>query len=68
MTFVSLITRRVPQGAILSSLLFGSYLNDLLGTLEFCQLESYVDDSKVLLSFPVSDFNDAKIKLKGDLR
>ena len=65
MTFVSLITRGVPQGAILSPLLFCIYLNDLLGTLVFCQLELYVDDSKVLLSFPVSDFNDAKIKLEG---
>ena len=43
-------------------------LNDLPGAPQFCQLESYVDDSKVLLSFPVTSFNDPKIKLEEDLR
>ena len=62
------ITHGLPQGAILSPLLFSTYLNDLLGAPQFCQLESYVDDSKVLLSFPVNDFNDARIKLEEDLR
>ena len=63
-----LITHGVPQGAILSPLLFCTYLNDLPAAPQFCQLESYVHDSKVLLSFPVNDFNDAKIKLEEDLR
>ena len=62
-----LITHGVTQGAILSPLLFRTYLNDLPGAPQFCQLESYVDDCKVLLSFPVTDFNDAKIKLEQDL-
>ena len=62
------ITHGVPQGAILSPLFFSTYLNDLLGAPQFCQLESYVDDSKVLLSFPVNDLNDARIKLEEDLR
>ena len=43
-------------------------MNDLPDAPQFCQLESYVDDSKVLLSFPLTDFNDAKIKLEEDLR
>ena len=62
-----LIPHGVPQDAILSPLLFCIYLNDLPGAPQFCHLESYVDDSKILLSFPVTDFNDAKIKLEEDL-
>ena len=42
-------------------------MNDLLDAPQFCQLQLYVDDYKVLLSFPVTDFNDAKIKLEEDL-
>ena len=61
------ITHGVPQSAILSPLLFCIYFNDLPGAPQFRHLESYVDDSKILLSFPVTDFNDAKIKLEEDL-
>ena len=56
-----------PQCAILSPLLFCTYLNDLPDAPQFCQFE-YVDDSKFLLFFPLTDFNDAKIKLEEDLR
>ena len=62
------ITHGVLQGAILSPLLFCIYLNDLPGAPQFCRHESYVDDSKVLLSFPVADVIDAKFKLEDDLR
>ena len=47
------ITHRVPQGATLSPLLFCIYLNDLPSVFRDSSLESYVDDSKVLLSFPL---------------
>ena len=61
------ITHGVPQGAILSPLLFCIYLNDLPGAPEECCLESYVDDSKLFLSFPFADTNNAIRKLEGDL-
>jgi hypothetical protein len=51
------ISHSVPQGAILSPLLFSIYVNNL----------SYVDDSKVLLSFLIKDLDQATINLEEDL-
>ena len=62
------ITHGVPQGAILSPLLFCIYLNDLPSVSKTCSIESYVDDSKVLLSFPIKEAANAQRNLEKDLQ
>ena len=49
------VTSGVPLGSILSPLLFSIYTNDLPSATKDCLLESYVDDSKVFLSFPIKN-------------
>ena len=49
------ITHGVTQGSILGPALFNLYINDLPTIPESGSLESFVDDSKLYLSFPVKD-------------
>lgn len=62
------ITHGVPQGAILSPLLFCIYLSDLPLAPQGCNLKSYVDDSMIFLSFPIKDAESAERVLEEDLR
>ncbi|CAB4007162.1 Hypothetical predicted protein [Paramuricea clavata] len=57
----------VPQGAILSPLLFSIYTNNLPSSVHHSKLESYVDDSKILLSFTVANVDCLKQQLEEDL-
>lgn len=42
-------------------------MNNLPSTPQKCQLESYVDDSKVFLSFPIKSIKQAVKNLEEDL-
>ena len=61
------ITHGVPQGAILLPLLFCIYLNGLPLAPSSSNLESYVDDSKLFLSFPLIELDAAIDKQEQDL-
>ena len=56
----------VPQGSILGPAIFNTYLNDLSTIPHFGSLESYVDDSKLYLSFPVKEVNTIVKQINED--
>ena len=61
-------SKKIAIANNLRSALFSIYINDLPTTPIVCPLESYVDDSKIYLSFSYKDINVAEIQLTCDLR
>ena len=59
----------VLQGSILGPLLFSIYVNDLSSSIKKCSSKSYVDDTKLLLSFHINNSSTAAavVDLNGDL-
>ena len=59
------VTRGASQGSILGSLLLNIYINDVPNVTKEPRLESYVDDSKIFLSFPIVDAESAARTVRG---
>ena len=66
--FRNFVLDHLRQDAILSTLLFCIYTNDLPTVTQICNLNAFVDDSKISLSFSVDEISEAKHKLEKDLR
>ena len=62
------ISHGVPQGSILGPALFTIYLNNFPSIPDVCSLESYVDDSKLYLSFPVAEASNMIQQINNDLK
>ncbi len=61
------LTHGIPQGSVLSPFLFNIYTDSLPSIPEFCNLESYVDDSKEYLSFSLPILDCSLSTLEDDL-
>ncbi|CAB3998969.1 Hypothetical predicted protein [Paramuricea clavata] len=62
------VTHGVPQGSILGPLLLNLHVNEISSMCKDCKIESFVDDSKLFLSFSISDIAESMNKLDADLK
>ena len=62
-----IVTHGVPQGSILGPVLFSLYMDDLPDAIKTCSVESYVDDTKLFLSFATNDNVNALSQIGQDL-
>ena len=61
------MTCGVPQGSILGLLLFNIYVNDLSTVPQSCLSQSFVDDTKLYLSFQLKNKPQAVAEINQDL-
>lgn len=62
------IDRGVPQGSILSPLLFSVYTSDFGSFLRTCGSHQYADDTQIYHSFHLNDIYEASAAVNEDLR
>ena len=62
------LTVGVAKGSILGAVLFTLYVNDLFSVPKKCEVMGYVDDTKLLLTLPLTDISVGISDLNSDLR
>lgn len=55
----------VPQGTVLGPLLFLMYVNDIVNSVKYCQMELFADDTMIYISG--TDLKQMEVKLNSDL-